>query len=84
MGDPVNTQIKKKVGENLKRLIEEKERETALRDLDAVTGKDHSWLGKIFRGEQNFTIDSLSEILKQFKIQPKDVFNFSVKFPREE
>jgi hypothetical protein len=84
MDDTVNAQIRKKVGENLKKLIEEKESETALRNLDAITGKDHSWLGKIFRGEQNITIDSLSEILQEFRIQPKEVFNFIVKFPKEE
>jgi len=80
----VKIQIRKKVGQNLKKLIEEKEKETALRNLDAITGKDHSWLGKIFRGEQNITIDSLSEILQQFKIQPRDVFNFTIKFPKDE
>lgn len=84
MNESINNEIRKKVGQNLKRLIQEKEHEIALRNLDAITGKDHSWLGKIFRGEQNITIDSLSEILQLFKIQPKDVFNFTVKFPKEE
>lgn len=84
MDESVNIQIRKKVGQNLKKLIEEKQKETALRNLDAITGKDHSWLGKIFRGEQNITIDSLSEILQQFRIQPKDIFNFTVKFPKDE
>ena len=84
MNQSIKNEIRKKVGQNLKKLIQEKENEIALRNLDAITGKDHSWLGKIFRGEQNLTIDSLSEILQMFKIQPKDVFNFTVKFPKEE
>ena len=84
MGDSFNVEIRKKIGENLKKIIEEKTSNRSLRNLDAITNNDHSWLGKIFRGEQNFTIDSLMELLRQFKIQPRDVFDFSIKFPKEE
>ena len=55
MGDSFNVEIRKKIGENLKRIIEEKTSKGSLRNIDAITNKDHSWLGKIFRGEQNFT-----------------------------
>jgi hypothetical protein len=84
MADPVNIQIRKKVGENLKKLIEERSENSSLRGIDAKTSKDHSWLGKIFRGEQNITLDSLSDLLKEYKIQPKDVFKFTIKFPKED
>ena len=84
MGDSFNVEIRKKIGENLKRIIEEKTSKGSLRNIDAITNKDHSWLGKIFRGEQNFTIDSLTELLRQFKIQPRDVFDISIRFPKEE
>lgn len=84
MGDSLKIEVRKAIGKNLKKLIDEKEKENALRNLDAITGKDHSWLGKIFKGKQNLTIDSLTDILSQFKIQPKDVFNFKVNFPKED
>ena len=84
MGESLKDQVRLKLGENLKKLIQEKSDESSLRKIDAKTSKDHSWLGRIFRGEQNFTIDSLVEILKEYKIQPKDVFNFTVRFPKEE
>jgi len=84
MGDSVSIQIRRNLGRNLKKLIEQRTEESSLRNIDAKTSKDHSWLGKIFRGEQNITIDSLSEILKEYKIQPKDIFNFTVKFPKED
>lgn len=77
-------EIRKKLGENLKKLIEEKYDETALRKLDAVTGKDYSWIGKIQNGKRNFRIDSLINLLIALKIQPKDIFNFTVKFPKDE
>lgn len=83
MGEEIKKEIRKQIGANLKKLIDEKQSDAALRDLDAISGKDFSWLAKIFRGDQNLTIDSLSEIMIQFKIQPKDVFNFDVSYPAE-
>jgi hypothetical protein len=83
MGENFKEEIRKQIGANLKRLIEERHGNHSLRGLDAMTGKDHSWLLKIFQGEQNLTIDSLSELLMKFKIQPKDVFNFDVSYPAE-
>lgn len=77
-------EVRRKIGENLKKLIDEKYDETALRKLDAVTGKDYSWIGKIQNGKRNFTIDSLIKLLIALKIQPKDIFNFTVKFPKED
>jgi len=82
--DSVKKQVRKKHGENLKALIEEKTQGSSLRKIDAKTSKDHSWLGRVFRGDQNITMDSLSDILKEYKIQPKDVFNFSIKFSKED
>lgn len=84
MGEKLNKEVRRLIGKNLKRIIDEKQKDNALRNLDAISGKDHSWLGKVFRGEQNLTVDSLTEILTQFKIQPKDVFDFTIKFPKEE
>jgi hypothetical protein len=83
MEENFKEEIRKQIGANLKRLIEERHGSQSLRGLDAMTGKDHSWLLKIFQGEQNLTIDSLSELLMKFKIQPKDVFNFDVSYPAE-
>jgi len=80
----ITLEVRKKIGENLRKLIEEKYDETALRKLDAATGKDFSWIGKIQNGKRNFTIDSLIRLLVALKIQPKDVFNFTLKFPKEE
>ena len=76
-------EIRKLIGKNLKHLIESNYDETALRNIDAITGKDYSWIGKVQNGKRNFTIDSLIRLLINLKIQPKDVFNFTVKFPKE-
>ena len=80
MSEKLKGDFRKKLGENLKKLIDEKESENTLRKLDASTGKDHSWLGKVFKGQQNITLDSLSDILIQFKIQPKELFDFVLEF----
>ncbi|RXK58848.1 hypothetical protein ESA94_15785 [Lacibacter luteus] len=80
MSEKIKGDFREKIGKNLKNLIEEREKENTLRKLDASIGKDHSWLGKVFKGQQNFTIDSLADILIQFKIQPKELFDFVLEF----
>jgi hypothetical protein len=76
--------IREQIGKNLKKRIDEKYDETALRKIDAFTGKDYSWIGKVQKGKRNFRIDSLINLLVALKIQPKDVFDFTIKFPKDE
>ena len=74
--------IREQIGKNLKKLIDDKYDETALRKIDAFTGKDYSWIGKVQKGKRNFRIDSLINLLIALKIQPKDIFDFTIKFPK--
>lgn len=76
--------VREQIGKNLKKKIDEKFDETALRKIDAFTGKDYSWIGKVQKGRRNFRIDSLINLLIALKIQPKDVFDFTIKFPKDE
>jgi|GEM_PF-1204434 len=80
MSEPINITIRKEIGTRLKKLIEERTKESALRKIDASTGKDHSWIGKVLKGNMNFTIDSLIELVVAYEIELKDVFNFKVDF----
>ena len=80
----LTAEVRKMIGENLKRKIKENVNETALRKLDARTRKDYSWIGKVQHGKRNFRIDSLINLLIALKIQPKDIFDFYVEFPDED
>jgi transcriptional regulator with XRE-family HTH domain len=83
MGGLVDNEIRKKIGKNFKKKLLAKGN-PSLREIDALTGKDHSWVGKFEKGEINFTIDSLIKLLIAFKIQPKEIFDFTVDFNEDD
>ncbi|MEI9912247.1 MAG: hypothetical protein WDO71_22895 [Bacteroidota bacterium] len=82
METPLHLKIRKDIGENLKRLIGSTTDETALRKIYALTGKDHSWVGKVFKGKMNLTIDSLTELILAYKLDYKKVFNIEVDYSK--
>jgi transcriptional regulator with XRE-family HTH domain len=84
MGESLPIEIRKKIGKNFKKKLEAKGKKFSLRELDALSGKDHSWIAKFEKGEINFTIDSLIKLLVAFKIQPKDIFDFTVVYKEED
>jgi hypothetical protein len=83
MAGKVALHIRKKIGENFKKAIEARLDKSAVRELDAISGKDFSWIAKFQKGEINFTIDSLSKMLMAFNIQPKEIFDFHVEYPKD-
>jgi transcriptional regulator with XRE-family HTH domain len=83
MAESLNIEIRKKIGKNFKRKLLLRGN-PSLREIDAITGKDHSWIAKFEKGEINFTIDSLINLLIAFKIQPKEIFDFIIEFKGED
>lgn len=67
-------EFKKKIGLNIKSLRVKKElKQTELADFSLLTRET---IGKIERGEQNFTISSLYAIAQVLKVEPKDLLTF--------
>lgn len=75
MEHPIHIRVREKIGINLKNQISKITDETALRKIDSLSGKDHSWIGKVFNGKMNLTIDSLTILLLTYKLQFKEIFN---------
>lgn len=80
MATPLHIKVREDIGANLKKLINKITDETALRKIDSLTGKDHSWIGKVFNGKMNLTIDSLTILILAYKLKPKDVFNIDIDY----
>lgn len=66
-------EFRKKVGLNIRSLRVKKEFKQA--DLADFTLLSTDTVGKIERGEQNFTIGSLYAISKVLKVEPKDLLD---------
>jgi len=65
-------EIKQKIGENFKKI--RKTKKLSLRQVEAITGIDHSWVGKFEKGKVNFEIDTLLSLLYELEISLKDIF----------
>ncbi len=65
--------FKKKIGLNIKSLRVKKELKQ--RDLADFAQLNIDSIGKIERGEQNFTISSLWAIAEVLKVEPKDLLD---------
>lgn len=74
--------IRRKVGERIKEVREQKG--LSLRKLEAISEVDFSWLSKLEKGQINFSIDSLTKVMKALKIQPGDLFDFKLVYRDEE
>jgi hypothetical protein len=79
---PLHIKVRKDIGANLKKLIGEITDDTALRKIDSLTGKDHSWIGKVFNGKMNLTIDSLTILILAYRLKYKDVFNIEIDYSK--
>lgn len=66
-------EIKKQLGLNIKSL--RVKRELKQSDLADFAQLSIASIGKIERGEQNFTIESLLAIAKVLKVHPKDLLD---------
>ena len=82
METPLHIKVREDIGVNLKKLISKITDETALRKIDSLTGKDHSWIGKVFNGKMNLTIDSLTILILAYKLKYKDVFNIEIDYSK--
>lgn len=80
METPLHIKVRQKIGANLKKQISKITDETALRKIDSLSGKDHSWIGKVFNGKMNLTIDSLTILILTYKLKFKDVFNVDIDY----
>jgi HTH-type transcriptional regulator, competence development regulator len=78
MAESINISTRKKIGEKIRKV--RKQKKLSLRELEAVTGLGHSWLGKLENGKVNFEIDSLMKLAQALKIQLKELFDFKVEY----
>jgi len=76
----LHIKVRQKIGANLKKQISKITDETALRKIDSLSGKDHSWIGKVFNGKMNFTIDSLTILILTYNLKFKDIFNVDIDY----
>jgi transcriptional regulator with XRE-family HTH domain len=67
--------IRKEIGTNFKRMRIEKS--LSLREVEAITGVDHSWLAKFEKGQVNFEIDTLINLADNFDIDVRLLFVFA-------
>jgi len=82
MDTPIHIKVRQDIGQNLKDLIGRITDDTALRKIDSLTGKDHSWIGKVFKGKMNLTIDSLTILILAYKLNFNDVLNVEIDYSK--
>lgn len=71
----LHDKIRKQLGENLKKGIEKSTKDTPLRKIDSLTGKDYSWIGKVYKGKMNLTIDSIITLALAYRLDFKELFD---------
>lgn len=76
MGYNIKIELQQKIGQRLKEYREKSG--YSLRELDTEIGIDYSHIAKIERGEGNLTLETISIFIRFFKIQPADLFNFTL------
>lgn len=74
-------EVRKKIGENYKKF--RLENNLSLRQVEAITGIDYSWISKFEKGQVNFEIDTLLRLVSGLKIYIKDVTDFTHNFVDE-
>ena len=52
------------------------EKMLSLREVEALTGVDHSWLAKFEKGQINFEIDTVINLARNFEIDVRELFVF--------
>lgn len=57
-----------------------KQKKLSYRQVEAITGIDHSWISKFEKGKVNFEIDTLLKLASGLKIQICDLTDFSHSF----
>ena len=78
MSDKAYIEVRTKIGHNFKKL--RKSKKLSLRKVEALTGIDHSWIGKFEKGQVNFEIDTLFKLSSGLKIYLKDLVDFTHSF----
>jgi len=78
MGKDVYVEIRTKIGENFRKARTQKK--LSLRQLEAITGVDYSWISKFEKGLVNFEIDTLIKLVSGLNIYLGDVCNFKHNF----
>jgi len=59
-----------------------KEKEITLEDIQDRTGFSYSQVYRIIRGTNNISVSGLIAVCKALEIQPREIFNFNLEFPR--
>lgn len=78
MNDQQSIEFRKNVGDNFKKI--RKQKKLSLRKIEAITGVDHSWVGKFEKGLVNFEVDTLFKLISGLNIQQKKLFDFDFEF----
>lgn len=65
MGKDAYVEIRAKIGKNFKEARMQKK--ISLRQLEAITGVDYSWISKFEKGSVNFEIDTLIKLVSGLK-----------------
>lgn len=78
MVDKAHIEVRFKIGENFKKFRRQKR--LSLRQIEAITGVDHSWIGKFEKGKVNFEIDTLLKLASGLKVYVKDLVDFTHSF----
>jgi len=78
MNDQQSIEFRKNIGDNFKKI--RKQKKLSLRKIEAITGVDHSWIGKFEKGLINFEIDTLHRLIDGLTIHPKKLFDFEWEF----
>ena len=81
MKEDFTIQARNEIAARFKKIREK--RNLSLRQLEALTGIGHSWLGKLENGKVNFQIDSLVKLMEALQIQPKELFSFKLDYKED-
>lgn len=76
--------IRKRLGERLRKQREDVLRIKSIRKLSNASGIDHSKLAKVEKGLIDLRIDTLMDIAIAYKLYPRDLFSFDIEFWEEE
>lgn len=76
----LHDKIRKQIGANLKKAIEASTKDKPLRKIDSLTGKDYSWIAKVYKGKMNITIDSIITLALSYRLDFKDIFKIDAEY----
>ncbi|MES2773883.1 MAG: helix-turn-helix transcriptional regulator [Bacteroidota bacterium] len=78
MKTSLSLEVRKQIGARFRKIRNDKH--MSLRDVEYTSGMGYSWIAKFEKGQMNFEIDTLINILNALEIQPKDIFDFEIEF----